>query len=458
MLSKDTPGALVNLIVFANQANFLFFFASMLGVTMARPVVVYEYLLIVALVSCHRPGWVIFGSFLALFVLDLMNQISRLYLFTFVELGQSIRYLHLYEPSADQFFLVVGFLAYLVLTYFWASYLSLHCTVSKKSYNIIILCFCIFVCLDVANGTSVFATRKVHIADENLGGSLFKDIGESIHWGLLTETSPTPLLEPPITTRLLTNDSIGNQLLVLVESWGLPIDPQNADTIQGFLSRHSQSRGWETKMGSTPFEGSTVHAELRELLGVKGDYRFFIDPKQAGQIRSIFTKKKKQGYSTIAVHSFSGRMFQRQVWWENIGVDSVYFFENLVKEASSRINRETPFVSIFDEDAFMFISTRATQQKRFGYLLTVNSHLPFHDSRQPKLSSALQTQLSTEALNQLDRILETILFIVDNGQKNDWSTILIIGDHMPPFTIAGDRKFYSQDRVPYLLLKVKSSK
>lgn len=209
--------------------------------------------------------------------------------------------------------------------------------------------------------------------------------------------------------------------------------------------------------GQTKFAGSTVNAELMQLLNSVGDYRYLLNPDSARKLHSIFDLKKKQGYSTSAIHSFSGKMFQRNIWWKNIGIESVFFLDEVVhkeKLTSSQMNYSTPFPSLNDEDAFLFISCVQDKKKKFSYFLTVNTHLPNRArvSNENLFIDWSDLQMSDDVQNQLNRIVELITFFAKEGEKENWSKIFIVGDHMPPFSKEGDRNFYSKKEVPHLTL------
>jgi phosphoglycerol transferase MdoB-like AlkP superfamily enzyme len=261
-----------------------------------------------------------------------------------------------------------------------------------------------------------------------------------------------------VTYQTFAEDSVGNQLLILIESWGLPIDEGDRAKITTLISKRAYQSGWSAQIGSTVFEGSTTSAELRELLSVSGNFRYLLNADSAKMMESIFSIKKKQGFTTMAVHSFSGRMFWRVGWWKNLGIDSVFFLEDVVKRKKLKVqslNYSTPFASLNDEDSYSFITRVSAPQsrKRFVYFLTENSHLPF---RQGKIKdtgiSQFENKLSEEGNNQLARIQELLFFFMESKLSKEWSKILIVGDHVPPFTNNADRHFYSPTCVPYLIL------
>jgi hypothetical protein len=118
------------------------------------------------------------------------------------------------------------------------------------------------------------------------------------------------------------------------------------------------------------------------------------------------------------------------------------------------LNYTSPFSSLHDEDAFTFINDLNVSGKKFGYFLSVNTHLPFNiKTPQGKfLIHELDSRLSSEAMNQSQRIIDLLIFFINQSEKGYWSKILIVGDHMPPFSKEFDRHYYSRLEVPYLIL------
>jgi phosphoglycerol transferase MdoB-like AlkP superfamily enzyme len=263
-----------------------------------------------------------------------------------------------------------------------------------------------------------------------------------------------------VTFKEYSNDNINNQILIIVESFGLINDSIKRVNFEKDVSFLFQINNWKAKWGRSAFSGSTTHAELRELLNCTGDYRYFLKMQQAKNFLSILNIKKKQGYNTSAIHSYKGSMFERVIWWKNIGADEVYFSENI--QAHNRylrkLNYDSPFTSVNDEDAFDFIqSTSPSKGKQFVYFLTVNGHLPFKRKMQRSKISFLfniqqETNLSEEAKNQHNRISDFLFHIAANLDSTKFQKVLILGDHMPPFVKKYDRSFYNNHFVPYLIL------
>ena len=177
---------------------------------------------------------------------------------------------------------------------------------------------------------------------------------------------------------------------------------------------------------------------------------------------SLFDIKRRFGYQTIGAHSFSGAMFYRKKWWPDIGLQEIYFSEDMMKEGKEIVNTEAPFWGLNDEETFDFISEKAAQKQRvFAYMLTVNTHLPFtykfnnqsfYYNERLKIRKSLYRYSDDIAMHEL-RIFEQIMYFVSNLPKAGWDEVLIIGDHAPPYSDKYSRNAYYQDEVPLIFIK-----
>jgi hypothetical protein len=326
----------------------------------------------------------------------------------------------------------------------------------------VIIVFSIFV-IDNINGSSIILPYKssFRFYESNFAGSPV--IMLSINLVNINANSAKPLinskLDESITFKQYSNDHSGNQMLIIVESFGLINDTIKRTVFQKCISTVFEKNNWKTSWGKTKFTGSTTRSELRELLNCVGDYRYFINSKNSLSVKSIFQIKKHRGYLTNAIHSFKPSMFERGIWWKNIGVDKVYFSGDVqFNNKKIKLNYDSPFISVNDEDSFDFLQNKTSNtSKQFSYLLTENSHLPFKGNPVSPIFTNFfdidqEINLSTEAKNQSKRISNFLVYVARHLDSNKFQKLIIVGDHMPPFLIKGDRAFYSDQFVPYCIV------
>lgn len=423
---------------------------------MLRPIIVYEYLLIPILIVFNTPVIVTYIYFLVILFIDVISQISFIFLFSVPEFIQNLQFSLLYDFTITHYLLLFGFCVFGWVTFLMLKGLSVSRSELRfKVLRFMTLFFILTYGIDSLNGKSLLNERKVlAIYDFNLGAALSRDV--LILFKDLNVVSACPKIENnSIALKTFKNDSSANQLIIIMESWGLPKNENDWGKLKRIVMNRASSHSWNFDFGTTKFDGSTVHSELRELFSATGDYRYLLNRDSAKSLQSIFDLKKKQGYTTYSIHSFSGRMFQRGIWWKNIGIDSAYFLEDIIhrkKLDNNQLNYTTPFPSLNDEEAFLFVGS-LPDPKKFAYFLTVNTHLPFNmKTPNENIQEQWNSNLSDEARNQLNRIVELLTFFTQKSANGDWSTILIVGDHMPPFSNKNDREFYSSKKVPYLIL------
>jgi hypothetical protein len=444
------------LFLWANVFNILFLAFRSAGFAINRPFIVYDYFLVVICVALRFPTGLTFFIFTFIASLDIINTISGNFLFNLTDFGRNIEFFFLYSFSSGHYISAFFTLILVTVIYlFFKKFISGHNYSIRLTVGIIAAMVLATYFFDALNGrTLLFKQKVIAISHYNLGGSSFVDLGIALN-AYRQEIKQPSALSPSVSFRTFSDDSTSNQLLILVESWGLPLNPNHVDELNTLLQKKSEGNRWTFSSGSTTFRGSTFHAELRELLNVYGDYRFFLNKDSAQAFTSIFKIKKRQGYSTSAIHSFSHRMFQRNIWWKNIGIDTSFFMEDVVKAKNIQIkdlNSDTPFLSINDEEALAFLAAIPKETQRFDYFLSENSHLPFFQSYESAFKFSFGNELSKESAAQLSRILELLVFVIEDPVTKRWEKILVVGDHMPPFSRTSDRNFYSFDRVPYFIL------
>jgi hypothetical protein len=179
--------------------------------------------------------------------------------------------------------------------------------------------------VDLFNGSSkMVETDKIsRFTNKNVSSFLAKEYYYFINQNLYNDKSvPTALsdAEESATQHNLLGDHSNKQLLVIMESWGLPNDTAFQLLFQKIISSRAIQHQFKPYWGHTKFSGSTTAAEMRELVNAKGSYKYFFNLKSAeSSFPSVFDKKKSEGYETYGFHSFTGKMFARGKWWYNIG-------------------------------------------------------------------------------------------------------------------------------------------
>lgn len=443
--------------IYINFVNIYFLILRISDIVTIRPIIVYEYFILGLLLVCGVTPMVIWTLLILTLCLDLINHTSTIFLFNAAEFTKTLEFTWLYKFTTIHYLLAILFIVILYLNFLAIKFFRAKISRTPVVYiGLYLSLLLVFFGADYLNGgSSISDQKRLSISKFNIAGSMIKNWVPVLFE--LTKTPQKPIFtNSSVTFETFVHDTTSNQFLIILESWGLPKKMNERQKFQANISAMATLKGWTIHFDSTAFKGSTTHAELRELMSVSGDYRYFLNKDSALHIPSIFTLKKQQGYFISAAHSFSRNMFNRSIWWRNIGIDSAYFLEDIAEAmqlGNDQLNYSTPFISLNDEDAFLFLQQSISNEKKnFVYLLTENSHLPFHMHTHSVNSNQFTPLLSEEANNQIIRIHNLILFYIENSDTNQWSKILIVGDHIPPFTNNSDRSYYSSTKVPYILL------
>jgi hypothetical protein len=429
-----------------------------------RPLFVYEYFLVGFLFSFNvRSVWPWF-IFVFIFVLDLITIFSKLYLFHLTDFLNVLKYFSDYTTAPNQIILLIIVFFALFLLFFLFKIIKRKISLDKVSLRIFTVMLVITFTFDNINGSSIGLAYNpsLNFYKGNFAGTPTLHLYHGLINRSANENIPLllPLNKESLTYKEYKSDTSSNQMLIIVESFGLINDSLKREMFQKDISYVFKSNNWNISWGKTPFNGSTTHAELRELLNYSGDFRYFLKPQHANNFNSIFQIKKKQDYNTISIHSYKANMFERAIWWKNIGADHVFFSEDVQFESNfqSKLNYESPFISVNDEDAFDFVHSKISPKgKYFVYFLTENAHLPFKGKpNTPGASNLFQidkeSNLSGEAKNQSKRITNFLVYVATHLDSNKFQKLLIVGDHMPPFLDKNDRSFYSDKFVPYCII------
>ena len=151
-------------------------------------------------------------------------------------------------------------------------------------------------------------------------------------------------------------------------------------------------------------------------------------------------------YKTTLFH------FLRFLKLQNLSTYKTYYFwgslHNQIKEFSffkneSAINYNNHYISVNDEAVFDYgFKQLRKENKAFLYILTINSHLPFH------------TQSGKSELeSQYNRIKEQFAYLAVLLKQYPVDKLVIVGDHPPPFLTEFERSHYATKYVPALIIQ-----
>lgn len=243
-----------------------------------------------------------------------------------------------------------------------------------------------------------------------------------------------------------------NYLLIVVESLGMPRDDGLRRTLLSALDDPQLRDRYEVTSGETPAKGSTIHGEIRELCGGLLAKGLFDD----GNAHCLPSELRRQGYRTLAIHANHARIYGRDTWYPKIG------FERYVSADAGGMPRNEWFNrwgTLLDRDSIAWAAGQLAATdgpKKFVYLLTVSTHLPATLLSDALPDSQCAATATEHVCVHLANLRSVIWAITQSAQKLRNTTIVLVGDHPPPFVSPSSRGAFSSDAVPYVILAPRS--
>lgn len=246
-------------------------------------------------------------------------------------------------------------------------------------------------------------------------------------------------------------------MAILVESLGLPVDPAVRDWLLAQFDAPGLRDRWTVEFAEEDFRGSTIAGELRVLCGRGGHYSRLTRDTAQDCLPRLFDRA---GPSTLAIHGFSPRMFDRSAWWPVAGFDEVVFGDALAAKGARSC--QGAFEAVCDQDLLAEAFARAADSRnRFVYALTIGTHLPLpadHALRRDVAALCGARRVDDSACALIDMTGNLMRSMAQGvAQSSGPSLIVIVGDHSPPFIRSSSRHAFSQQRVPLVLVRRKPS-
>jgi phosphoglycerol transferase MdoB-like AlkP superfamily enzyme len=249
-----------------------------------------------------------------------------------------------------------------------------------------------------------------------------------------------------------------NVVLVVVESWGLARDPSLRRAMVEPYSDPRLHAKYEVLEGTMPFQGPTTSGEARELC--QTHMGAYVAQGTAAQLqRCLPLRMRRMGYRTVAVHGFSGEMYDRREWYPNMGFEDAWFHDRL--QTAGLPDCDGTFKGSCDDAIAAWLGTRLQQPgdaPLFVHWVTLNSHLPFYRPVQLKSPSSCQVSAITRgdttvcSWYQLISVVSQSMRDLALKPLGRPTIFVVVGDHAPPFDKDFERAQFSSTEVPYVIL------
>lgn len=199
------------------------------------------------------------------------------------------------------------------------------------------------------------------------------------------------------------------------------------------------------KMIQTGFGGGTVRPEFEILTGLTTDYlpsgsvpwRYITEDTE-----SYASVLKNIGYETYAIHPYINRFYDRMRAYPLIGIDNLYFQNELPAISEVEIEYESNYSYISDKTFEKYIEyflSEDTDAPKFIFGISMENHQAYYNKYENCPMTVECEGLSDESLNTLANFAygvkhadEALASLVEFIENRDRPTVLVwYGDHLP---------------------------
>jgi hypothetical protein len=241
-----------------------------------------------------------------------------------------------------------------------------------------------------------------------------------------------------------------NTIVVVVESMGQLVDADARAWIAAPLTTPDIKARYRLTSGSAEYFGSTTAGEIRELCSSREAYDA-LDTARAA--KCLPARMRRNGYTTMAFHAYSRKMFDRANWYPAIGFDRMLFGEDMLP--STKRTCGTVFRGGCDADMENLIVRAADGAKKplLLYWLTLNTHVPVvpTDAKGPLLCDNAASHNVCVMSSMWRQVLETVARLALDPRIGP-ADVLVVGDHAPPLWSTRDRGLFEPGRVAWYRL------
>jgi hypothetical protein len=249
-----------------------------------------------------------------------------------------------------------------------------------------------------------------------------------------------------------------NIVVVIVESLGYLLDQRARERIAAPLYDPAVTEDYLVTAGHTVYYGSTTSGEMRELCNTRTFYTDFVEEHGSSCLPNLL---KSRGYTSIALHAFSGGMFEREKWYPEVGFDKELFGQDLVKTTGRFCGGA--FRGACDADLAPIITAQSQQaakggKPRFIYWLTLNTHIPVApgDALTDFQCASDGSGFGTKKVCRMAELWHDVFSVVAKIARDPAvgpADILVVGDHAPPLWSRRGRAQFAPGQVAWYRLQ-----
>ena len=418
-----------------------------------RPVIYYEYILIIILCTWLRNKWLRFSIFAGIVLIDIIHIVAQH--FNHNDIDFVLKLPQLFRSSFSAFFWACTLGGPLLLFFAVSKFISiLDSTQNRKaedstavSWAYPVITFLIVVCLlDGFNGTASWSSLILNNAPPpnhiKVAGRLYPRILQSFDEYRKGEQPLVNLADYSDRSGQLSPSykyfgDAGRQLLVIVESWG-DIKDTEIRAIQEAVFSDALGSKYLLQFGVTPFYGSTSGAEARELMQKEPAAYYSAMRSGTHGIQTLVSRMKQQKKTTLAFFPFETHYGNAFLFRKQLGFDHIFSIRELraILPLNIIANSENQYMALDDEVAISEAVRQTSSQPRiFSYVLTINTHLPFrlaskhkHSLKYQAFSNRWHSHFPNEtSMDQYYRILTILLSLVHSLKNGAVDEVVVVG-------------------------------
>jgi hypothetical protein len=245
----------------------------------------------------------------------------------------------------------------------------------------------------------------------------------------------------------IARDERPNLVVLIVESWGLPVHGPSLEAERRRVAARLQ-RTHVIGAGVVPSHGFTLEAEMREWCGVRA---MTAAPVLERRLDCVPNDLAHLGYETVAAHGALGSNYGRDLWWRDAGFEHVMFLDPRRVPGGGCFNAY--FQTECDRTVLAELANRVHRdtQPVLAYQLTVDAHVPLAEiSDAARHAGCLALAERAWRRRCAWHANATATFadaesLVERLHGSTW--LLIVGDHPPQY----DGDDYVPSVVPFIV-------
>ena len=211
--------------------------------------------MLILLIAFNIHSFFLWLIFVFLFLLDLANVFSVIYLFNLVDFLHSLKYFINYSFSINQIGLILFLFSFIISTFCIFKFLKSKVGDDKWFIRIFIIMFIFTISLDILNGSSILSFKKEKkYFKGNVAGFSSKELYHFINTSIPIDgyaPNSNSIYKESISFKQFAKDTTNNQMIIIVESMGLIEDTIKRKLFQQSITNVFKQMNWKTTWGQT---------------------------------------------------------------------------------------------------------------------------------------------------------------------------------------------------------------